>query len=555
MKRLYRIRLYRIIEQVPGAVLILSDIFSVILSVIASMILSALLCAPVFAENEFALSLAPAFEVPAGKEHFGPGAGAAAAIDWAFLPFMGFSAAGGFSSLSTDAGSAFTLYRGGVCPFLRWRPLDRWTFRADIQAGLYQYQWEDYTNTRPFTGGALRTEFHLSPSISLYAAGEYLWHAFSGTPLGVFNLSAGITLNLSHIMGGEAKVRGEKTAQQRIFPVSYAWYKDKPAATIRVTNNEPNTITGVNLSLFMDRYMGQPELFATLPRLAPGESAELPVTALFNEVMLSLTENVTANGRILISYHSLGARKETDFPIQMPVYHRNALSWDDDRRAASFVSPRDSAARLFARYAASITDSLPENGLPRNVRYAAALFEALAAYGMNYVIDPASPFAEMSEDAAALDSLNYPYQTLYYRGGDCDDLSILYCAMLEALGIDTAFIPIPGHIYAALDTGASANAENSKRLTIRQEDLIAHNGRLRMPIELTLPGEGFHHVWRVGTRQGKTASEERRIYPMRDSWTLYPPVTVPEAADHLPGMPEENEIIKRFTDTAKSLKQ
>ncbi|MDR2785397.1 MAG: hypothetical protein LBB83_05745, partial [Treponema sp.] len=47
---------------------------------------------PVFAENEFALSLAPVFEIPAGKEHFGPGAGAAAALDWAFFPFMGLSA-------------------------------------------------------------------------------------------------------------------------------------------------------------------------------------------------------------------------------------------------------------------------------------------------------------------------------------------------------------------------------------------------------------------------------------------------------------------------------
>jgi hypothetical protein len=142
----------------------------------------------------------------------------------------------------------------------------------------------------------------------------------------------------------------------------------------------------------------------------------------------------------------------------MPVYHRNALSWDDDRRAASFVSSRDGAARFFARYVASIVDgipadTLPANGLPRNVQYAAALFEALAAYGISYVIDPASSFVEMSEDAAALDSLNYPYQTLYYRGGDCDDLSILYCAMLEALGVDTAFITIPGHIYAAFDAG------------------------------------------------------------------------------------------------------
>jgi hypothetical protein len=523
----------------------------------------------VFAENEFALSLAPAFEIPAGKEYFGPGMGAAAAFDWGFLPFMGISAEGGFSSLAMEAVSAFALYRGGIGPFFRWRPFDRWTFRADIRAGVYQYQWEDYGNTRLFAGGGLRAEFHLLPSLSLYAGGDYTIYAFSDSPINTFNLTAGIRLNLSEIMRGEARVRGEKIEQRRIFPVSWAWYKDNPAATVRITNNEPNTVTGVNLSLFMDRYMGQPELFAVIPRLAPGESADVPVTALFNEVMLSLTENVNANGQVLMSYRSLGARKEADFPVQMPIYHRNALSWDDDRRAASFVSARDPAARLFARYVASVIDSVPPNGLPRNVRYAAALFEALAAYGMNYVIDPASSFVEMSEDAAALDSLNYPYQTLYYRGGDCDDLSILYCSLLEVLGVDTAFITIPGHIYAAFDTGIESGlainpgAENSVIFDAGQNDLISHGGRMWMPVEITVPGEGFYEAWRIGAREwGRFASQgenseqiggEAKLYPMRESWAVYPSVTVSEAGDRLPDLPEETEIVRRFTEAAKRL--
>ncbi|MDR2079177.1 MAG: transglutaminase-like domain-containing protein [Treponema sp.] len=499
---------------------------------------------PLYAEHEFALSLAPAFEIPAGKEHFGPGAGAAAALDWAFLPFMGLSAAGGFSSLSTEAGSSFTVYRGGIGPFFRWRPFDRWTFRADLRAGVYQYQWEDYGNARPFAGGDLQAEFHLLPSLSFYAGGDYTLHAFSEGGLNTFSFTAGIRLNLSELMREEARVRGEKVEQGRIFPVSYAWYRDNPAATVRITNNEPNTVTGVTLSLFMDRYMGQPELFALIPYLTPGESAEVPVTALFNEVMLSLTENVNANGRIMISYRSLGTRKETDFAVQMPVYHRNALNWDDARRAASFVSPRDPAARLFARYVAAVADRMsedapPENGLPRNVCYAAALFEALAAYGINYVIDPASSFVEMSEDSSALDSLNYPYQTLYYRGGDCDDLSILYCAMLEAMGIDTAFITIPGHIYAAFDTGAGSEEWGV-------EGLIEQDGRLWMPVEITVPGEGFHAAWRIGAREWKTAGEEGRLYPMRDSWSVYPPVTVPEAGDNLPTVPEERAFTGGF---------
>jgi hypothetical protein len=469
---------------------------------------------------------------------------------------MGVSGDGAISSLSVEDGSSFTLYRAGIGPFFRWRPFDRWTFRAGIRAGVYQYQWEDYSNTRIFAGLGLQAEFHLLPYLSLYAGGDYAVHAFSDNPLNTFNLGAGIRLNLSEIMRGQARVRGEKTEQRRIFPVSWAWYKDNPAAVVRITNNEPNTITDVNLSLFMDRYMGQPELFAVIPRLAPGETLEVPVTALFNEVMLSLTENVNANGQVLMSYRSLGARKEADFGVQMPVYHRNALSWDDDRRAAAFVSARDPAARLFARYAASVADSLPGNGIPRNVRYAAALFEALAAYGMNYVIVPASSFVVMSEDASALDSLNYPYQTLYYRGGDCDDLSILYCSMLEALGVDTAFITIPGHIYCAFDTGISDQGEGEKDKGEgdkgegwRVEGLIEYGGKLWMPVEITVPGEGFYGAWRIGAREwGQSAPQitNRAIYPMGESWALYPPVTVPEAGDKALEMPEEAEIARRF---------
>jgi hypothetical protein len=521
----------------------------VTVTILAVLVLAAMLGTPAYAEHEFALSLAPVFEIPAGKEHFGPGAGGAAALDWAFLPFMGLSAGGGFSSLSTEAGSAFTLDRGGAGPFFRWRPFDRWTFRAGAQAGVYQYRWEDHAHARPFAGGGLQAGFHLSPSISLTVTGEYAWHAFSENPLNTFTLSAGIRLNLSEIMGGRARVRAEKTGQRRVFPVSWAWYKDNPAAEVRITNDEPNTITEITLSLFMDRYMGRPEPFAVIPRLAPGESAEVPVTALFNEVMLSLTENVNANGQLLISYRSLGARKETDVPVQMPVYHRNALSWDDDRRAASFVSARDPAARLFARYAASAADDLPGGGLPRNVRYAAALFEALAAYGTHYVIDPASSFIEMSEDASALDSLNYPYQTLYYHGGDCDDLSILYCSMLEALGVDTAFITTPGHIYCAFDVGTPKQGEGWK-----VEGLIEHEGRYWMPVEITVPGEGFYGAWRIGAREWKSAGEEGRLYPMRESWMVYPPVTAPGAGDTMPDMPPEEEIARRFEEAVGKLK-
>jgi hypothetical protein len=77
-----------------------------------------------------------------------------------------------------------------------------------------------------------------------------------------------------------------------------------------------------------------------------------------------------------------------------------------------------------------------------------------------------------------------------------------------------------------------------------------------MPVEITVPGEGFYQAWKIGAREwGQSASRiaNRAIYPMRECWALYPPVTVPEAGDQLPDLPEEEEIVRRFTETTKRL--
>jgi hypothetical protein len=241
------------------------------------------------------------------------------------------------------------------------------------------------------------------------------------------------------------------------------------------------------------------------------------------------------------------------------------MSWDDDRRAASFVSARDPAASLFARYTASaarrhIALSPGKYSAPENVLLAAALFEALNLYGINYVIDPASSYIELSDNASALDSLNYPYQTLMYRGGDCDDLSILFCSLLEVLEIDTAFITTPGHIYCAFDAGSEEWG------TRNRANLIEREGRFWVPVEITVPGQGFSEAWRIGVREWKSAiggqnaesnsvaSEEGQLYPMRESWTIYPPVSVPSAGDRLPDMPEEGAILRVFDAMVEKLK-
>ncbi|MCL2443306.1 MAG: porin family protein [Treponema sp.] len=519
-----------------------------------------LITMPIYAEHEVSLRLAPSFEIPVGIENFNSGMGAAISLDWSFFQFannfsLGLSAGGSFTSLPYATGEPFTLIGGKVGPFLRYRPLDRLAFRAAANAGVYQYMRGELNETNLMFSGLLGAEFYLSPYFSLYADGEYTNRIFSREqPLNTFGINVGVRVNLSEIMTGRSRVQVEKTQQYRVFPVSWAWYEHNPVAAVTITNEEPNAITDINLSFFMDSYMSQPFTFANIPHIAAGESIEVPVTALFNEAMMNLTETVAANGTVRVQYRSLGARIETVSPIQMPIFHRNTLSWDDNRRAAAFVSPKDSAARFFTHYAAGAINSeqlTVSSGIPENVIYAAALFEALRLYGITYVTVPATAFANVSSDESVLDNVSYPYQALYYRGGDCSYLSILFCSMLEALNIESAFITIPGHLYLAFEIGDDTWQPNNI-------DIIELNGKRWLPVEITVPGQGFTRAWRIGARQWRDnlnneQKESSTLYPIREAWQVYPSVTVPSSGDHLPIMPEWDAIIRAVTNELRAI--
>jgi len=516
-----------------------------------------LLAVPCFSENEFSLSLAPVFEAPKA-EQLNAGMGAAASFDWSFITFnkefnVGVSAAGGFSNLAAQAGESLSIFEGMLGPFLSWQPytqkgtFDRWAFRLGINGGVYKYSRGDLSETKALMSFNLGAEFRILPYLSLFAEGVYKYRIYN-PPQTLSSTGAvlGVRFNLSEIMSGKARVNVEKTQQYRVFPVSWAWYENNPIALLKFTNEEPNAITDVNLSFFMESFMSQPWTFANIPRVGAGESVELPVTALFNEILINLTENTNTAGTIQIQYRSLGAKKESASTVLMPIFHRNAFSWEDDRRAAAFVSPRDSAVRIFSRYVASAVQTQELYGAPsaapKNVRYAAAMFEALRLYGISYVVVPATSYKNLSANEAALDNVSYPYQALYYRGGDCTYLSILYCSLLEALDIPTAFITVPGHLYLAFEVGDNNWQKAGK-------DIIEIDGddgirRRWLPVEITIPGEGFTRAWRTGAGEWRRYGKDAALYPIREAWALYPPVTVPASGDHPPEMPDAANIIR-----------
>ena len=289
--------------------------------------------------------------------------------------------------------------------------------------------------------------------------------------------------------------------------------------------------------------MTAPQKVQFFQALEKGETFEVPICAFINENIIDLVQPKNAQIEISVEYYTIGKKKTSSFTLPITALSRNSMTWDDDRRAAAFVSGKDATAQRFARLVQTAVKKQLRGDIPENIQYAAAMFGALKAFGINYVVDPSSAFTD-NIGTASVDFLQFPYQTLSYHGGDCDDLSILNCSLLEALGIDTAFITVPGHIFMAFDSGLPP-AQGRKKTG--NGYYIESAGKIWIPIEITLSQDTFGLAWTYGAREWKKAGNAAALIPMKEAWELYQPISVP-GADMPVDVPSADVILKNFKE-------
>ncbi|MCP5452361.1 MAG: tetratricopeptide repeat protein [Spirochaetaceae bacterium] len=355
-------------------------------------------------------------------------------------------------------------------------------------------------------------------AMRLDASWTYMFGLYGG-----FNATLGLNYALP-VAGNAGTIEFASADVGAVFPVLRSYYDDNAVGSARVVNAGSRTLTGLKVSFVVPQYMDAPKECAVIERLAPGESVDVPLYGLFNDRILGVTEATKASAEIRVERGSSPAQAKT---VTVVVYDRNALTWDDDRHAAAFVSSKDPwVLDLSGNIAAAVKDSrAPE--VPENIQSAIAFHEGLRAYGIGYALSPNRPFATGAVDAGAVDSLKFPRQTLGYRAGDCADLSVLYASFFEAAGIRTAFITVPGHIFMAFDSGLS-RAEAAAR-AMDERELVVVDGRVWIPIETTLRSAGFVEAWRAAAAQWREArlGDVAGFYPVHESWEKFAPVGLP----------------------------
>jgi tetratricopeptide (TPR) repeat protein len=308
-----------------------------------------------------------------------------------------------------------------------------------------------------------------------------------------------------------------------VFPIFLKYYDTAPVGKATLTNAGTTTLENVKVQLIVKEYMTDRKLCGTVDSLAAGASKDVDLYALFTRGVLDISEATKAQANVSIDYTAGGQAKTEEFVETISFYNRNNMTWDDDRRVAAFVTKNDPAVMLFRAAAVSAVDA-GTTAIDKNIRTAIAVHEALALHGVKYWADPKQSYETTSASKTTVDYLQFPVQTLQLKTGDCDDLSILWSALLEAASVDTAFITIPGHIYMAFALGMSA--ADAKKSALAQQDIVYAKDKAWIPVEVTSIKDGFLKAWQAGAKEWRDASAKGTpgFIPFGEASAKYAPV-------------------------------
>ena len=242
----------------------------------------------------------------------------------------------------------------------------------------------------------------------------------------------------------------------------------------------------MKVSAFLPDLMDFPtDAVATVP---PGETVRVPLRIELSDRALDLEKTESRQLRLTLQYTLAGERKESESTHAVTVIEKHGMTWEEPERIGLYVTHLDEAVERFAR------DTVrgfreDERGaiVYDNLLRAMELFDALAARGVRYVPDPENPFGGIIPGRPVLDTVRLPRETLRMRTGDCDDLAVLFAALLENIGIDTALVDLSDHVFVMFDTGLTARSVGQ---LARDPGLLHVDGRGRVwvPVEVTMVG-------------------------------------------------------------------
>lgn len=332
-----------------------------------------------------------------------------------------------------------------------------------------------------------------------------------------------------------------------LYPARLAVYDDNPVGTIALTNRSDESVTEVSVFASLERLSKEAPIAVDAASLQPDQTVEVPFQLALDVVRLrDHVENATRILSLRVEYRVGEFKYDQRKTVPVMVYGRNALDWREPRSAAAFVTA-DSSELVDA--AVQIRRGLPDYRRSEPLAMPIALFEALR--NLRYAPDRANPYRPDE-----LDDVQFPVETLSFGGGDCDDLAVVYAALLEASGIAALLIQTPGHVLVGVETDVPAS--NWRVLAADSSLVVAHAGRAWVPVETTKLGGEFSDAWAAGASEIRALASSGgapMITEIREAWRHFPPAPIYPRADRVELAPVDPRRVIAELERARTARE
>ena len=505
-----------------------------------------------FSESPFTLITQPTLLLPSGPEteegvsyySMGGGAMLEGELNFKKLNFLFLGPQFEYSILPIHDGSKnLTYFNFGGNMGLKLTPFSRSIFRIWGGGGGSYGMLGDASSLFPYYAGGADLTFRLTQSFNLGVGGRYIQGESSA---GTIYQATGATLTLGYNFQSSSAGATLKVVPfaKDIFPLYYTWYDENALGEVTITNDSSEVIKNVRAGFYVPQYMEQPKYSdGEVQRIGKGKSATLPLQGLFSNNIFEINEGLKVAGEVIVQYTYFGNEVKKSYPLTITINNKNAMTWDDDRKAACFVTANNPLIYSYARNLSGEIRGGALSALDKNFQIGMGLFESLSLYGIGYVVDPSSSYKDLSASEEVVDYIQFPQQTLISKAGDCDDISVLYASMLEASGIPAAFITIPGHIYVAYKLGLDERA--AKKNFPNSNDLLYIDDETWLPVEITLVKEGFLASWQIGAKQIRENDGKFGFFPVREAWQTYPAAEYESSG--LAYLPDPKDVVTRYS--------
>ncbi|MEE3313870.1 MAG: hypothetical protein VZR56_06915 [Treponema sp.] len=327
-----------------------------------------------------------------------------------------------------------------------------------------------------------------------------------------------------------------------LFPVLMNVYATDPAGYITVKNNGSSTLKNISVTAYVRKYMDFPSKGGEIKTLRPGEQDDIAINTVLNKKVLQVSENTVLQMQFTISWEEEGKSKSLSITRPVTLYKKSAMTWADTAMLSCFIQPNDPTVSSF------VFASLSQNKsdlISTNVTKALALANSIGAIPLTYVADPNTPVTQVIDNEFSVDTVRFPAETLSLKGGDCDDMTTLFCSVMESAGIPSALITTPGHIFAAFDTGLKESAVWSK--LENDYGTLTINGHIWIPVETTILYNGFEAAWKSASKE--LAKNPYEYTLVQEAWNLYASAANPDgkgeihiATDKLVSMNQKSAV-------------